>query len=47
MLVYFTDSYFELLFTGEKVAGKPRFPPEVIRQYRLRIVTNQKQFINI
>lgn len=37
MLVSFTDSYYELLYTGGKVPGKPRFPPEVIKQYRLRI----------
>jgi len=37
MLVSFTDSYFELLYTGGKVPGKPKFPPEVIKQYRLRI----------
>ena len=37
MLVSFTDSYYELLYTGGKIPGKPRFPPEVIKQYRLRI----------
>lgn len=37
MLVSFTDSYYELLYTGGKITGKPRFPPEVIKQYRLRI----------
>lgn len=37
MLVSFTDSYYELLYTGGKVPGKPRFPPEVIKQFRLRI----------
>ena len=37
MLVSFTDSYYELLYTGGKITGKPRFPPEVIRQFRLRI----------
>jgi plasmid maintenance system killer protein len=37
MQVSFTDSYYELLYTGGKVPGKPRFPPEVIKQYRLRI----------
>jgi len=37
MLVSFTDSYYELLYTGGKVPGKPRFPPEVISLFRLRI----------
>ena len=37
MLVSFTDSYYELLYTGAKIPGKPRFPPEVIKQFRLRI----------
>lgn len=37
MLVSFTDSYFELLYTGGKVPGKPKFPPEVIKQFRLRV----------
>lgn len=37
MLVLFTNSYFESLYTGTKVRGKPRFPTEVIRQSRLRI----------
>ena len=37
MLVIFSDSYYELLYTGGKLPGKPRFPPEVIKQYRLRI----------
>jgi plasmid maintenance system killer protein len=37
MLVSFTDSYYELLYTGGKITGKPRFPPEVIKLFRLRI----------
>ena len=37
MLVSFTDSYYELLYTGEKHPGKPRFSPEVISMYRMRI----------
>jgi proteic killer suppression protein len=37
MLVSFTDSYFELLYTGKKIPGKPKFPPEVISLFRLRI----------
>ena len=37
MQVSFEDSYYELLYAGGKLPGKPRFPPEVIKQYRLRI----------
>ena len=37
MLVSFTDSYYELLYTGGKNPGKPKFPSEVIKLYRLRI----------
>lgn len=37
MLVSFKDSYYELLYTGGKLPGKPRFPPEVITVFRLRI----------
>ena len=37
MLVSFTDSYYELLYTGGKYPGKPKFAPEVISLYRFRI----------
>jgi len=37
MLVSFTDSYYELLYSGGKYPGKPRFPSEVIKLYRMRI----------
>lgn len=33
MRVKFSDSYYEDLYEGIAVKGKPRFPPEVIRNF--------------
>jgi toxin HigB-1 len=33
MRVTFSDLYYEHLYEGKPVKGKPKFPPEVIRQF--------------